>query len=527
MTNHLRSLRRAAAVLCALASVASAQKPLELSARLHERVADERVEQAELTRFLELGLPATGFEWAFRQGEEFFEAPFTALDGGGANVGGGQRYTRVPRSDLKGPGEWATHVPPRTTGPNATSCSACHSTPYTDGSGGSAANVHRDPLRNGKLGQMIQRSSPHLFGSGALQRLAEEMSEELVAQREAATAEALRTRQPAEVELSAKGVTFGNLRVVPKEGSTEEVEVDTAGVRGVATDLVVRPYGWKGDTASLREFTRKALNDEIGIQAIELVGASTDGDHDGVADEFTVGEVTALTLYIAGQPRPTTRVEMAALGILAPLPEKQVEEIQNGELLFQRALCAACHVPELPLADPVFREPSRVAAFRDERFPGGQDPRELGVDPEEPMGCDLTEDLPDNDLSNGHSTDPTMANLERLPSGGARVALFGDLRRHDMGPELAETIDEIGTGASSFLTENLWGVGSTGPYLHDGRATTLAEAILFHGGEAADSRDAFLKLDPLEQSDLLRFLENLVLYKIEPVIGPDGLPLPQ
>ena len=50
--------------------------------------------------------------------------------------------------------------------------------------------------------------------------------------------------------------------------------------------------------------------------------------------------------------------------------------------------------------------------------------------------------------------------------------------------------------------------------LHDGRATTLVEAILFHGGDAAASREAFLKLDPLEQSDLLRFLENLVLYKI-------------
>lgn len=66
--------------------------------------------------------------------------------------------------------------------------------------------------------------------------------------------------------------------------------------------------------------------------------------------------------------------------------------------------------------------------------------------------------------------------------------MFTDLKRHDRGVELAEQIDETGTGKSMFLTEALWGVGSTAPYLHDGRATTLTEAILCHGGEGADSR---------------------------------------
>jgi CxxC motif-containing protein (DUF1111 family) len=63
------------------------------------------------------------------------------------------------------------------------------------------------------------------------------------------------------------------------------------------------------------------------------------------------------------------------------------------------------------------------------------------------------------------------------------VALFGDLKRHNMGPGLAEPIDEVGTGASVFLTENLWGVSSTAPYRDDGRATTFTEAILEHGAK--------------------------------------------
>ena len=65
-----------------------------------------------------------------------------------------------------------------------------------------------------------------------------------------------------------------------------------------------------------------------------------------------------------------------------------------------------------------------------------------------------------------------------------------------------------------FLTENLWGVGSTAPYLHDGRATTLTEAILEHGGEAAASKTAFTRLSTQEQSDVIAYLDNLVLFVI-------------
>ena len=78
----------------------------------------------------------------------------------------------------------------------------------------------------------------------------------------------------------------------------------------------------------------------------------------------------------------------------------------------------------------------------------------------------------------------------------------------------AESIDEVGTGASVFLTKSLWGVGSTAPYLHDGRATTLIEAIGAHGGEGAGSLAAFQALGPSEQAQLLAFLNNLVLFKI-------------
>ena len=66
-----------------------------------------------------------------------------------------------------------------------------------------------------------------------------------------------------------------------------------------------------------------------------------------------------------------------------------------------------------------------------------------------------------------------------------------------------------------WLTRPLAGVGSTGPWLHDGRATTLSDAILAHGGEAGVSRDNFTMLDQTKRDHLIAFLENLVIFKQE------------
>ena len=60
-----------------------------------------------------------------------------------------------------------------------------------------------------------------------------------------------------------------------------------------------------------------------------------------------------------------------------------------------------------------------------------------------------------------------------------------------------------------FMTARLWGVADTAPYLHDGRATTLTEAIVLHGGDAQDARDAYLRLSSRQQRDVIRFLRSL------------------
>jgi CxxC motif-containing protein (DUF1111 family) len=108
--------------------------------------------------------------------------------------------------------------------------------------------------------------------------------------------------------------------------------------------------------------------------------------------------------------------------------------------------------------------------------------------------------------------------IPSLPSSRGDVHAYTDLLLHEMGSELADgmsfgipqpsTISDI-TSAYEFRTQPLWGVSLSGPWLHDGRAATLEDAILMHGGEAQASRDAFEALTRDEKDDILSCLERL------------------
>jgi len=79
-----------------------------------------------------------------------------------------------------------------------------------------------------------------------------------------------------------------------------------------------------------------------------------------------------------------------------------------------------------------------------------------------------------------------------------------------MGPELAEDFHNASDRRNAeFITAKLWGVADTAPYLHDGRALSLLEAIRLHGGEAQSARDRFLGLTDDNQAALITFLRTL------------------
>jgi cytochrome c peroxidase len=486
------------------------------------------VVQATLTNQVIAGQNATAFADAFEFGDELFASSLNAAEGGGANVGQGSRYTRMPRADLNGAGQWGQHVPARSTGPNATNCVTCHNMPADDGGGDSAGNVHRDALHTGKLNQMITRNAPAVFGLGGLQKLAEEMTTDLQnlrnTNRTALGCGTTTTAGTRTVALTSKAVNFGTLVITHTGGSTACTEAlsapVTGGAKSLSADLVIRPYQWKGANAFIRDFVRGAEHNELGNQGTELLGSPTvdpatvDGDGDGVKNELFVGDITALTLYQAGQPRPTTRQELASLGKIPALTSQENSDIAAGSAVFDQLGCQTCHVRQLVANDVIFREPSANANFRDAGnvFPNGRTYTASSLDVAHPVSFDITRDSPENAATHT-ANGQTLGSFVRDAQGHAIVSLFGDLRRHDVGRGLDEEVDEVGTGKDVFMTENLWGVGSTAPYLHDGRAVTLTEAILEHGGEAQAARDAFAAAGTTAQKRLVVFLKNQVLFK--------------
>jgi CxxC motif-containing protein (DUF1111 family) len=120
---------------------------------------------------------------------------------------------------------------------------------------------------------------------------------------------------------------------------------------------------------------------------------------------------------------------------------------------------------------------------------------------------------------------------------GQTIYPYTDLLLHDMGPGLADNLAEGSASGSEWRTAPLWGLGLTRNvmlgdlkgndeisladaqvrnanmqrigYLHDGRAETIEDAILWHGGEALQSKDAYEALSDGEKAAVIDFLESL------------------
>ncbi len=111
-------------------------------------------------------------------------------------------------------------------------------------------------------------------------------------------------------------------------------------------------------------------------------------------------------------------------------------------------------------------------------------------------------------FTTGHSDIPVLSNKVIHP--------YSDLLLHDMGTELNDGYTEGAAKSAEWRTSPLWGLGlaatSTGGkllLLHDGRAHTITDAILLHGGEGSGSRTRFQALSEAEKNDLMNFLESL------------------
>lgn len=452
------TIRTALGLTLTLAAPALAQHPPGEGPAL----GTNRVTQADIVGG---GMSLTDIRLA---GQKIFSTPFNKLDGyGDGPVNPSDTTSPGGRPTLQGNGTFL-----RVNGLDSQTCMECHSVgsnavaPFRFGIGGvggsnnnamfMATNIDVDDEAG--LGEASYDgryiNPPFLFGSGGVELLGKEMTQDL----QRLKAIALQTPDQ-NVPLVTHGVDFGVLKF-----DSMLNDWDLSQVAGVDHDLVVRPFGRKGEFATVRGFDVGAMEFHFGMQPVESVGAGVDGDGDGVTDEILIGELSALHMFNVTLRRP--------------VQDPPTSEVLAGREVFEDVGCADCHVPQLLTR-------GRMLPVT---FP------EVDVRP-------YTNAYAQVDLVTSN------AGFMPTPNGGVAVRLFSDLKRHDMGPGLAE---DFGSHLDSeFITARLWGIADTAPYLHDGRATTLTEAILAHGGEAQGPRDAFDQLTDVKKIQLLTFLRSL------------------
>jgi CxxC motif-containing protein (DUF1111 family) len=244
---------------------------------------------------------------------------------------------------------------------------------------------------------------------------------------------------------------LGLLESVPPADLSAAADPDDADGDGISGRVPRGRFGWKGAQPTVRSQTVVALSLDMGVTTGEAPDPCQDHPVDcderpGERPELFGRPFDDLLLYTEAIAVPRAR------GLRRP-------EVRRGAEVFGQIGCAACHSPTQ---------------------------RTAGVD---------------------EGVDPLYA--------GRTIHPYTDLLLHDLGPGLDDGIGEPGAGSSEWRTAPLWGLGlrdqvyGGGHYLHDGRAATIEEAVLWHGGEAAGARDAFLRLDASDRAALVAFLRAL------------------
>jgi cytochrome c peroxidase len=404
----------------------------------------------------------------------------------------------------------------RVSGPDANSCYGCHNQPYgvAGGSGDFATSVfvlgqrfdfltfdpsdaiptkgsvdeQKHPVTLQSAGNI--RKSTGMFGAGYLEMLARQMTAELQAERDT-------LKLGESCELVAKGISFGRL-TRRKDGTWDSSHVEglprlsmVAPTPVTKPSLIIRPWHQAGNVVSLREFSNTAFNQHHGMQSSERFGLGSDPDGDGLRNELTRADITAVALYQA---------VMAVPGRVIPNDPEIEHAVLNGEQVFDKIGCASCHVSKLKLDKQgwIYSEPNPYNPATNLR-PGTT--RTLSVDLNSP-------DLPQPRLA----PDPASPDVLWVPA-------YTDFKLHDIcAPEdPGEALDQNQTtwnakfhnGNRKFLTRRLWGVANEPPYFHNGGFTTLRKAVLNHFGEANTQRLQFEHLSRYDQDSLIEFLKSL------------------
>ena len=215
--------------------------------------------------------------------------------------------------------------------------------------------------------------------------------------------------------------------------------------------IAVGRFGWKANQPNLKQQAGAAFLNDLGV----------------TNSVFKLENCPPVQMACRKRPRGMVPEQpdrafnelLLYLRALAVPARRHIDDrvVQRGEHLFTQAQCAVCHVPEMRTGDY-----------------------------------------------------PALVQLSQQ-----RINPYSDLLLHDMGEELADGRPDYAAGPRDWRTPPLWGIGlsdtvnGNAAFLHDGRARNLAEAVLWHGGEASVARDAFRAMSADDRAALLAFVASL------------------
>jgi hypothetical protein len=476
-------------------------------------------------------------------GAKLFNAKFTIQEGAGRPLSKG---TGAPLSDPNTPLVFPRNFD-RISSPDANSCAGCHNAPIPGAGGDRVTEVFvlaqrfdhltfdptdPTPTRGARdeSGQFVtmenaandtmthgatnDRKTIGMNGSGFVEMLARQMTADLQEERDAIAL------FPGSVKLMSKGVSFGTLTYkgngIWDTSQVQGLAAPSLSINGAEPSLIIRPLHQAGNVISIRQFSNNAFNHHHGMQSEERFGLGVDADGDGVVNELTTADLTAVSLFQA---------TMAVPGQVIPNDPVIERAVVRGEHLFDKIACNSCHIDALPLTarkNPglpgqpgwIYFEPN---PYNPATGPNSPNLR-LG-----PVNYPATAPALTVDLSSDELPLPRL----KLWGGVVMVPAYTDLKLHDMHdpskPSLAddpecEPLDQnqpAGTdaffaGNCKFITRKLWGFyNQGGAFMHHGKFTTAREAVEAHNGEGLPQRQAFDALSPDDQNALIEFLKSL------------------
>jgi cytochrome c553 len=290
-------------------------------------------------------------------GAKLFDAKFTVQEGAGRPLSKG---TGAPVSDPSSPLVFPRNFD-RLSSPEANACSGCHNAPVSGAGGDRVTEVfvlaqrfdhltfdHNDGIttrgavdESGKFVTMDNatndRKTIGMNGSGFVEMLARQMTADLQAERDA-------TPLGNSTHLMSKGISFGIL-THNADGTWNTSKVQGLAAPSLSTksstppSLIIRPLHQVGNVISIRQFSTNAFNHHHGMQAEERFGLNSDPDGDGIANELTTADLTAVALFQA---------TLAVPGRVIPNDPAVERANLRGEAMFDKIGCATCHAT-LPL----------------------------------------------------------------------------------------------------------------------------------------------------------------------------------